>query len=201
MLYFFDIFGTLIFAISGAFKASRKELDILGATVLAIATGVGGGAIRDALLGLTPPAVFHDETYLFACLIGALIVIFIAPHVARRWNMVMMADALGLGVFAAIGAEKAAGVGLGPMGIIFMGTLTAVGGGVIRDLLVCEVPAIIKSDFYASAAIIGSIVFLALHAMNVGESAELFITTAVVTLLRVHAIRTNLQLPRVRRPS
>jgi uncharacterized membrane protein YeiH len=199
MLYALDIFGTFVFAISGAFKASRNSLDILGAMVLAVATGVGGGIIRDVLLGATPPTAFHDEVYLFTCLAGALIVILVAPYVARRWNMVMTADALGLGVFAAIGAAKAANYGLGPMGIVFMGTLTAVGGGAIRDLLAGEVPAIIRTDFYATAAILGSLVFLSLGAAGFGESIQVTGTIVSATALRIFAMRTNMHLPRVRR--
>ncbi|NJB66956.1 putative membrane protein YeiH [Desulfobaculum xiamenense] len=199
MLYFLDIFGTLIFAISGAFKASRRELDILGALVLATATGVGGGIIRDMVLGATPPAAFHDESYLFVCLAGGVTVIFIAPRIARRWNMVMAADALGLGVFSAIGAAKAAAYGLGPMGTIMMAALTAVGGGVIRDVLVCEVPAVIRTDFYATAAILGGATFVALHACGVGQSWLLFATTITATGLRLLAMRFHLRLPKVRR--
>jgi uncharacterized membrane protein YeiH len=199
MLYFLDIFGTLVFAVSGAFKATRHELDILGLMVLAVATGVGGGIIRDLVLGATPPTAFRDESYLAACLVGGCLVMLTAPHIARRWNMVMKADSLGLGVFTAIGAAKAETFGLGPMGIVFMATLTAAGGGVIRDLLVCEVPAMIRTDFYASAAILGSLAFLALHAWGVSAPVQLFGTAAITTTLRILAMHTNLQLPRVRR--
>jgi uncharacterized membrane protein YeiH len=111
----------------------------------------------------------------------------------------MRADSLGLGVFTAIGAAKAEAAGLGPMGIVFMATLTAAGGGVIRDLLVCEVPAMIRTDFYASAAILGGLVFLALHAWGVSAPVQLFGTAAITTVLRILAMHTNLQLPRVRR--
>ncbi|MBN2592022.1 MAG: TRIC cation channel family protein, partial [Sedimentisphaerales bacterium] len=107
MIYVLDIFGTFVFAVSGAFKAVRHELDILGVMVLAVATGVGGGIIRDITLGYTPPAVFQDEIYLLVCVAGGLVVFVAANKIAPRWDCVMFADAVGLSVFAAIGAAKA----------------------------------------------------------------------------------------------
>ena len=92
-----DLFGTLVFAISGAFRAVKYELDILGVTVLAIATGVGGGIIRDLILGQTPPAFFQNESYFFICVVGALLVFFWAPKIAKGWDYVLIADAIGLG--------------------------------------------------------------------------------------------------------
>jgi len=199
VLYLLDIFGTLIFAISGAFKASQKELDVLGALILAVATGVGGGIVRDVLLGATPPAAFQDELYFIVCLCGGTLVIFIAPYIARQWNMVMAADALGLGVFAAIGAAKASHFGLGPMGIIFMASMTAVGGGVIRDVLANDVPAIVHTDFYATAAIIGGSLFAILYVFNIPEPVLLLVTIVSTTGIRLVAMHWKLSLPRVRR--
>jgi uncharacterized membrane protein YeiH len=198
MLYWLDIFGTFVFAVSGAFKAFRHDLDILGVAVLAVSTGVGGGMIRDVLLGAVPPAAFQDETYLAACLLGALFTLGTASRLARRWRMVMLADGVGLGVFTAIGAAKAHTLGLGPLGVIMMGVMTAAGGGVVRDLLVREVPALVRSDFYATAALGGGLTMVGCHWLGIPGWAGLPLTIGVTIGLRFWAMKKNVSLPRVR---
>ena len=196
MLYALDLLGTFVFALSGAFKGRRYELDWLGIFVLAVLTGVGGGLIRDMLLGDTPPAAFQDEWYFVACLLGAVLVIAAAPKIAKRWNRVMLADAVGLGLFAALGAAKGAAHGLGPIGVVMMGALTATGGGVIRDLLVREVPSILHKGFYATAAIIGAAVFLGLDIAGASETISLGGAAIVCSALRFYALVKNVNLPR-----
>lgn len=188
--------GTFVFAVSGGFKAARCQLDVLGIMVLAVATGVGGGLIRDVLLGATPPAVFQDERYLVVCLAGGLVAFWGAPRVAARWNLVMVADAIGLGVFAALGAAKGSAFGLGPIGIVMMGALTATGGGVVRDMLVNEVPSVIQKDFYATAALIGGGVLLLARTAGLGVPVQLLVAALVTTALRFYAMVTNLNLPK-----
>ena len=102
MLHILDLFGTLAFAISGAFRAVRYEMDILGVIALAIVTGIGGGLVRDTLLGRTPPVALLDQRYFIICILGALIVFFAASKIAKKWDYVMAADAVGLAVFASI---------------------------------------------------------------------------------------------------
>lgn len=199
MLYALDLIGTFVFALSGAFKGRKHELDWLGVTVLAVLTGVGGGLMRDMLLGDTPAAAFRDEWYLVACLLGAGVVIVAAPGVAKRWNRVMIADAVGLGLFAALGAAKAAEHGLGPIGVVMMAALTATGGGVIRDALVRELPAILHKGFYATAALIGGIVFLGLNALDVSEPFALGAAAIVCSALRFYALVKNVNLPKAER--
>ncbi|MDD2391097.1 MAG: trimeric intracellular cation channel family protein [Desulfobacterales bacterium] len=198
MIYILDIFGTFVFAISGAFRAVKYELDILGVLVLAIATGVGGGLIRDVIIGSTPPAAFQDETYLLICILGGLIVFISAPKIAKQWDLVMVADAVGLGAFAAIGAARGAIHGLGPMGIMMMGAITATGGGVIRDMLVSEIPAVIRTDFYATAALAGGGCFFIMKSLEFGEPVQLFSAIVITTGLRVVAMIFKLNLPKVR---
>jgi uncharacterized membrane protein YeiH len=194
-----DIFGTLVFAISGAFKAVKYELDILGVTVLAIATGVGGGIIRDVLLGQTPPSVFQNEFYFIICIAAAVAVFFWAPKIAKGWDYVLIADAIGLGVFAAIGAFKAQQFGMGPAGIIMMSMVTAAGGGVIRDLLVNEIPVILHSDFYASAVMVGALWFLLARTYLDSDSLLLYSTIIIVISLRFLTMRYGISLPRVKK--
>ncbi len=197
MLHFLDIFGTFVFAISGAFRAVRHELDILGVLVLSIATGVGGGIVRDIMLGIAPPAALQHQMYIIVTVIGGLIVFFAAPKIAPRWDYVMIADAIGLSVFAAIGAAKAQSAELGFVGIIMLAAITATGGGLIRDLFVIEIPAVLKSDFYASAAMIGGACFAALAAFGAARNTNIAITITVTFAIRILAMWYKFSLPRV----
>jgi uncharacterized membrane protein YeiH len=197
MIYILDIFGTFVFAVSGAFRAVRYELDILGVLVLAIATGVGGGIIRDVILASTPPAAFQDETYLVVCVLGGIVVFYAANKIATRWDCVMIADAVGLSTFAAIGAAKAQIHHLGVIGIILMAAITATGGGVIRDVLVSEIPVVLRADFYATAALAGGAFFAAAGWLGFSQSAQVVITIAVTFFLRVLAMRYEISLPKV----
>ena len=196
MLTALDLIGTFVFALSGALKAVRHRLDWLGVVVLATLTGVGGGMVRDVLLGDTPPAVFEDERFFVACLVGAAVVIVAAPRVAARWNLVMVADAVGLGLFAALGAAKGAAHGLGPIGVILCGALTAVGGGVVRDVLVGERPAVLYKGFYATAALVGAGTLVVLDAIGQPLGRQLVAAALACSALRFVALVRNLRLPR-----
>jgi uncharacterized membrane protein YeiH len=195
---FLDYFGTLAFAISGALLAVRHDLDLLGIIILAVATGVGGGMVRDTLLGAHPLGVFDNEMYLLVCFLGALLVFWAAPRVERRGELLLWADAIGLGVFAAIGCTKGADYGLGSVGVVMMGALTATGGGVVRDVLVRRIPAVIHTDFYASAAILGGILHEVLRYNGVDRSHRLLWTTIAVVVLRGIAMRYEFHLPKAR---
>lgn len=199
MLHALDLFGTFVFAISGAFRAVKYELDLLGVLVLSTAVGVGGGILADLLAGNSPPFAFRDERYLLICLVGGLLVFVGARRIAPWWDGVMLADALGLGVFAALGAAKAAAAGMGHVGVLMLAAITATGGGVVRDLLVREIPAVLRADFYASAAIAGAIFFEAARARGYSLNVQLFACIAVTLTLRLLAMRYHIGLPRVRR--
>jgi uncharacterized membrane protein YeiH len=193
-----DLFGTLAFAISGAFRAVKHELDWLGLAVLAVCTGVGGGIVRDVLLGATPPSALRDETYLLVCLAGGGLALLGKSRIARHWDLVMLADAFGLGLFAAIGAARAEARHCGPLTITFMAAITATGGGVIRDLLVMEIPAILKSDFYATAALLGGALYWAIGFTPISLPLRLTLVIGATTALRLLAMRHKMQLPRVK---
>ncbi len=196
MIYVLDIFGTFVFAVSGAFRAVRHQLDLLGVLVLAIATGVGGGIVRDLTLGCTPPAAFQDETYLVVCVLGGLVVFFAAGKIAPHWDCVMAADAVGLSVFAAIGSAKADLYGLGTIGVVMMAAVTATGGGVIRDVLIREIPAVLRADFYATAALLGGACYVAAGRLGAGRSTQLLCAVVVTFVLRVLAMKYGLSLPK-----
>ena len=198
MIYFLDIFGTLVFAVSGAVKAVKYELDIFGVTILSIATGIGGGIIRDILIGSVPPVALQHEEYLLTCIIGALFVFFLSKKIAERWDIILILDALGLGIFTVIGAAKGMGADLGVIGIIMTGTMTATGGGVIRDLLANEIPTILKKDFYATATIIGGLVFIILSKTGIETTLLFFLTFTTTTGIRLIAMKFNIKLPAVK---
>ncbi|MEI6891345.1 MAG: trimeric intracellular cation channel family protein [Pontiella sp.] len=198
LIHILDIAGTFAFAVSGAFRAVKYEMDILGIAVLAMATGVGGGMLRDLLLGATPPAALTDTSYILICLGGAAVVFFAAPKIARRWDYLMAADAVGLSVFTAIGALKAEAYGAVPLTIAMMAMMTACGGGVIRDLLSREIPAILTTGFYASTALLGGFMFIVLGTFEMSEGLRVFLTIGFTLLTRVAALKFKIHLPRVK---
>lgn len=199
LMYILEILGTFIFAITGALKAVKYELDILGIMVLATITGTGGGILRDLILGDTPPASFTDETFFIVSIAAALIVFFIAPKIVRIWKIIRIGDAIGLGLFAAIGAAKGIHYELGIIGVVMTGAMTATGGGAIRDLLVNEIPLVIRKDFYATAAIIGSLLLIAAETVNINETAAILSAALLTTGLRLTAMKMQLSLPRAGR--
>ena len=192
-----DLFGVFVFALSGGFDAAKYKLDVFGVLVLAVATGVGGGIMRDVLLGVTPPDVFVNEVYLLTCLTAGLLVIVFANRVERHFVWVKVADAIGLGIFAAIGAAKASDHNLGWVGVLMISVLSAAGGGVVRDVLLREIPLILRADFYASAALLGGGIMLLLESVDIPAQLKLMIAALIAITARLIAMRLNLSLPRV----
>lgn len=198
-LLYLDYIGTFAFALTGAFKAVKHELDLLGVVVLASVTGIGGGIIRDLILAQDTIAVpFQDNLYITLTIIGGLLVFIWAEKLVYRWNTILLFDALGLGTFTAIGCMKAEYAGLGVVGITLMGVITSCGGGIVRDILVREIPIIIKSGFYASASIIGGLCYWILSQYTNNILFLLLSTVFIVTSLRIIAMYTDWKLPQVR---
>ncbi len=199
LLYILEILGTAVFAITGALKAVKHELDILGILVLATITGTGGGILRDIILGDTPPASFLDETFFIISIISGVAVFFMAPKILRIWKFIRVGDAIGLGLFTAIGAAKGISFDLGIIGIALTGALTATGGGAIRDILVNEVPLVIRKDFYATAAIIGSLLLIGTRALHFNNTISILSVAAFTTGLRLMAMKLQISLPKAGR--
>lgn len=198
MLYILDIFGTFAFAVSGAFRAVKYELDLVGVLTLATVTGIAGGIIRDTCLGATPPTALMDPLYVIVCVIGGIGVFFAAPKIAKRWDYVMIADAIGLSVFTAIGADKAETCSAIPLTIPLMAVITACGGGLVRDLLVTEIPSILNKDFYASASFIGGSLFMLLEYLDINHEIRIFLTIIATFALRILAMKYKISLPKVK---
>ena len=179
-----DLLGTLAFALSGGTLAVRRGLDVFGVLTLAVAVGVAGGILRDVLLGAVPPAALTETRYLLVALAAGVTVFFASPLIERLSRPVMLLDAVGLGLFAVSGCSKALEFGMGPLPAVLLGVLTAVGGGVLRDVLVAEVPRVLREDVYALAALLGAAVF----ALGVGLGLPQ-IGTAIVAVLLTMAVR------------
>ena len=190
-----DLAGTFIFAVTGAVKGVRKRLDIFGVTVLACCVGAGGGIIRDLIIGIHPVSALKNEYYLLLCITSGILTFATAKYWMRLRNIIQIGDAFGLGVFTFLGAQKAFEAGLGSTGIILSGVVTAIGGGIIRDILSGTVPVVLKSDFYATASLIGGILFVILARYGI-QTPFLFSATAVTaTALRLLALHYKIQLP------
>ncbi|WP_412027209.1 trimeric intracellular cation channel family protein [Deinococcus yunweiensis] len=180
-----DLLGILAFALSGALLGVRKRFDLFGVLVLGCVTAVGGGAIRDTLTGQTPPLFLRDETYLWAALLGAALAFAFGERLARFERTLSVFDTVGLALFAASGAVGAINFGLGPLGVVFAGMLSGVGGGIIRDLIANEVPEVMyrRDQLYATAAAAGAFTVWALYPHVTPFQAQ-FAGSAVVIALR-----------------
>lgn len=197
-LYIMDLLGTFVFAITGAFRAIKYEMDIVGVFALATAVGVGGGMTRDVLLGSVPPAALQSSVYLLTtCAAGACVFLF-APRIAPTWRIILYADAVGLGLFTALGAAKATLFGLGPVGIVFIATIASVGGSFIRDVSTGEIPLIFTKDVYAGAAILGGLVYWIADIL-LPRGAAFPISFFSTVILRLAALRWNMNLPKSKR--
>jgi len=153
-----DLVGIFVFAISGALVAVRKNLDVFGVLVLAGTTGLGGGFLRDVLIGATPPTALADWRYLMVPVSAGLLTFWFHPAVGRMERTVVVFDAFGLGLFCVTGALKALDYGLGPVPAALMGMVTGIGGGMARDLLASRVPAVFRGELYATPALAGAFV-------------------------------------------
>ena len=195
IVYAFDIFGTLIFAITGAVKGVKNRLDFLGVLVFAITVGCGGGMIRDAFLGIFPLAIFRDNAYVIVSILAGIGVFILSPKTVGRWGIIQYLDAVGLGVFTAIGCVKAELLGLGTIGVITSGVFGAVGGGVLRDVFSREIPMVFTSDFYASASILGGLLFSLLFKLGVSGDIRMYATALFTTILRMLGYHYRWKLP------
>ena len=197
-IYVLDLFGTVAFAITGAFKAIEKKFDVIGILVLATITGVAGGTIRDVVLGRVPNSIV-DPTYVIVTIASGIAIFFLYSRLKKHWNLFLKFDAIGLGVFTIIGATFAYNIfGLNFLAILLAGGLTAAGGGILRDIFVNQVPIVFVKEFYLSASFIGIVIFsIILYFTN-----ELYYATIVgITLtssLRLIAMKYNWNLPKVK---
>lgn len=196
VLYLLDLMGTVAFAISGALAGVRKNMDLYGISVLSLVTAVGGGTIRDVLVGRIPPFIFRDYNYIVLSLLSALLVFFFYRKVERGYNTLLIMDALGLGVFTVIGVKVGIDYNIGFIGAIFMGVMTGTFGGMIRDILQGEIPLVLRKEVYASACLLGGAVYLILFKLLGYNFITVLVSILVVFTLRMIAIWRNWSLPK-----
>ncbi|WPC74636.1 TRIC cation channel family protein [Vibrio porteresiae] len=196
LLYFIDLFGTAIFAISGVLLAGRLRMDPFGVIVLASVTAIGGGTIRDMALGATPVFWIRNTTYLWVILITCVLTMLVVRRPKRvAWWILPVCDAIGLAVFVGIGVEKAMSYQSSALVAIIMGVLTGCGGGIIRDVLAREIPMVLRSEVYATACIIGGIFHTSALALGYSPSSALASGILSTLIIRLGAIRWHLSLP------
>ena len=191
-----DLLGIAVFAASGALAAGRKQLDLLGVLVLALVTAVGGGTLRDVLLGRHPIFWLANPRYVLAVAVSALLTV----AYTRRWrppeSALLVADAVGLGAYAIVGAQIVERAGLPPASGILLGAVTGAAGGALRDLLCAEIPYVLRrGNLYASAALAGTGAYFALEAVGAARPAAALVGAALTIALRLGSIRWQLQLP------
>ncbi|NAW97360.1 MULTISPECIES: TRIC cation channel family protein [unclassified Vibrio] len=196
LLYFIDLFGTAIFAISGVLLAGRLKMDPFGVVVLASVTAIGGGTIRDMALGATPVFWIKDTTYLWVIFITCLLTMLLVRRPKRvAWWILPVCDAIGLAVFVGIGVEKAMNYQDSAMVAVIMGVITGCGGGIIRDVLAREIPMVLRSEVYATACIIGGLFHTTALEMGYDSSSAFLAGVASTLIIRLGAIRWHLSLP------
>ena len=195
-IYIGDLLGTAVFALCGVLAASKFRMDSFGVIVLAAVTAIGGGSIRDALIGATPVFWLKDPNYVVAILLTvAMTPLFIRKPWRVVWWVLPVADAFGLALFTVIGAEKALAYGLSGMIAVVMGLITGVGGGMIRDLLCRQVPMVLRTEIYATASIIGGICYTSALGLGLNGLSSIFFALFSTLAIRLSAIKWRLSLP------
>lgn len=198
IIYVFDLVGTFVFAVSGWLLASKKQLDAFGASVIAFITAIGGGTLRDVLIGNTPVGWMQDLNVLIAISAGIIMGSLFKRVFERLRTTLFLFDSIGIGLFTVIGLEKTLGFGLNPIVALIMGVTSAVFGGVLRDTLVNEIPLIFRREIYASACIGGGVLFLGLKYLEVNFEWSIILTVVCITLVRILAVTQNWSLRSIR---
>ncbi len=189
MFHVIEIFGTVAFAISGSLTAMSKKLDPFGVFIIAFVTAVGGGTLRDIMIGKTPVAWMLQLDYVYLIIFGFALAVIFRKKLDRLRLSLFLFDTIGLGVFTLIGLQKGMDTGLHPVICIALGTMTACFGGVIRDILCNEIPVIFRKEIYATICIIGGILFFILKSFNLQNDILYLITSVVMILIRLMAVK------------
>lgn len=196
ILYLLDLLGTFAFAISGAIAGVRKDLDLYGVMVLGVVTAVGGGTIRDVLVGRIPPFIFQDTAYLFLSILASILTFFFSSFVERKFKVLLIMDAIGLGVFTVIGISVGISYHIGYFGAVIMGVMTGTVGGMVRDVLQGEVPLVLQKEIYASACIVGGVIFVLMDIISLNRTINVILCIFIVIFIRLMAIYKNWHLPK-----
>jgi len=198
-IYILDLFGTMAFAVTGAFKAIEHKADIVGIIILATITGVAGGTIRDVILGKDLPNSLIDPLYVIITVASAIVIFLLHSKMKKHWNVFLKFDAIGLGVFTVIGATFAYNMfGMNFLVIVLSGMLTAIGGGILRDVFVSQTPIVFVKELYASASFLGAAGFYLVILLTNDVYAGTISGILLATGLRMIAMKYNWNLPKVK---
>lgn len=196
MIYQLDLIGTAVFATAGVLSAGGKRMDLFGVVVVAMVSALGGGTLRDVILDANPVFWVNDPLYLYVAGLAALVTFYAATHVNRIPPAIfLVADAMGLAVFTIIGAHKALDFGAPYIVVVIMGIMTGVAGGIMRDMLCAEIPLVLRREIYATACLVGGVLFVILAHFNVPQSLLIPLPAAAVLAVRLAAIYWQLSLP------
>lgn len=199
MFYLLDLLGTLAFAISGVLTAMNKKMDPFGVFVIAFVTAVGGGTLRDVLIGQTPVGWMRDLNYVYIIAGGFIMAVILRKKLDKLRTSLFLFDTIGLGVFTLIGLEKGLATELHPTICIALGTMTACFGGVIRDILCNEIPVIFRKQIYATICILGGVVYFALLHLQMPYDVVYLATPAIMIAARILVVHYKLSLPSLER--
>lgn len=194
--YAIEILGTISFAISGTFAAMQKRLDPFGVLIIAFVTSIGGGTVRDLLLGDTPVAWMRNVNYCLLILVTSMLTMFFKTQIKKFKVTLFLFDSLGLGLFTLVGVQKGIVFGLEPGICIALGTITGCFGGIIRDTLLNTIPLIFRKEIYATACILGGILYFALLYFNLKADVAKILVIAFITTLRIVVVKYKLTLPK-----
>ncbi len=194
-----DILGTIAFAISGVSVAMNKRMDVFGLLIIAFVTSIGGGTVRDLLIGQTPVSWMTNMTYVYVILASTVFTIIFQKKINYLRMSLFLFDTIGIGLYTVVGVEKGLSAGLHPIICIALGTMTACFGGVIRDILCNEIPVIFRKEVYATACIAGGIVYFVLRKLPIDNNLIFIIAGSTVITIRLIAVKFKISLPSVYR--
>jgi uncharacterized membrane protein YeiH len=198
LIYTLDIIGTFAFAISGALVASDKNFDLFGVLIIAFVTAVGGGMLRDVLINAHPINWIGDLNYVWTILAAVITTILFKSKILPLSKTMFLFDSIGLGVFTLLGLQKALAFGLHPSIALIMGMISAVFGGVLRDILTNKVPLIFEKEIYASACLVGGITYLTLDFLGLKQEINFIFAASIIFAIRLIAVKFHLQLPKIK---
>ena len=197
-IYVLDIFGTFVFAVSGALVASDKKFDLFGVLIIAFVTAVGGGMLRDVLMDAHPINWIGDLNYLYTIFAAVILTFLFKSKIAYLSKTLFLFDTIGISVFTLLGLEKGLTFNLHPIIALIMGMISGVFGGVLRDVLTNKVPLIFEKEIYASACLVGGISYLILNHFKFPENIIFILSGAIIVVIRVVAVKFHLQLPKIK---
>ncbi len=201
MFYYIDLLGVLAFSVSGVLVALDKRMDLFGILIIAFVTSIGGGTLRDLLIGNTPVTWMRDISYSYVILSAAILAIIFRNKIDYLRTSLFLFDTIGIGLYTSLGIEKGLEVGLHPIICIALGTITACFGGVIRDILCNEIPVIFRKEIYATACILGGVVYFVLLQFPISTDWVFIISGAVVIVARLLVVKFKIQLPSIYKES